>query len=87
MLSYFCPFFLLFVKPEKEQPFEASYLQFEFKVNRYFYCKSFLKEEKEILQTFGSLDFRIIARGADMYIYDIHTTGSNPLGTIFFSKL
>ena len=63
---------MLSLKPEKEQPFEASYLQFEFKVN-IFIASHKRNKEKEILQTFGCLDFRISARGAVMYIYDILT--------------
>ena len=47
-------------------------MQFEFKVN-IFIASHKRNEEKGILQTFGCLDFRISACGADMYIYDILT--------------
>ena len=59
-----------------EQPFEASYLQYFANI---FFASHKRNEEKEILQTFGCLDFRISARGADMYIYDIVTTGPHQL--------
>ena len=52
-----------------EQPFEASYLQYFANI---FFASHKRNEEKEILQTFGCLDFRISAHGADMYIYDMY---------------
>ena len=48
-------------------------------VQKSFFASHKRNEEKDILQTFGCLDFRISARGADMYVYDIVTTGPHQL--------